>query len=119
MFFGAVLLVLDAVSKRRMETVQLSLGLEDVGAAVPAAKALHPEARFLSLEQDPSSQAGTVLIELLVPAQSDGFELLQGLRKGSPESSARPSIPGEDMAPSRVTCRVLREGAQEVACSRS
>jgi uncharacterized membrane protein YhiD involved in acid resistance len=84
LFFGGVLLVLDAVSKRRMEGVRLSLGLEDLGAVVPALKALHPEARFLSLEQEPSSQAGSAVIELSVPAQGDGLELLQELRSRLP-----------------------------------
>lgn len=93
-FFGGVLLVLDAVSKRRMETVTLALGLEDVGAAVPALKALHPEARFLSLEQEPSSPAGTVTLELLVPARSDGLELLQGLRQGLPGVQSASIDPG-------------------------
>lgn len=94
LFFGGVLLVLDAVSKRRMEVVRLSLGLEDVGAAVPALKALHPDARFLSLEQEPPSQAGTAVIELSVPAQADGLALLQGLRSGLPGVKSASIDPG-------------------------
>jgi uncharacterized membrane protein YhiD involved in acid resistance len=84
LFFGGVLLVLDAVSKRRMEVVTLSLGLEDVAAALPALRALHPEVRFLSLEQSASSSEGTAVVELSVPVRADGLELLQGLRSRLP-----------------------------------
>lgn len=83
-FFGAVLLALDATSKRRTEVVKLSLGLEDVSAALPSLRQLHPEARFLALEQAPSSPAGTAIIELAVPLRSDGLELLQRLRSKLP-----------------------------------
>jgi uncharacterized membrane protein YhiD involved in acid resistance len=84
LFFGGVLLVLDAVSEKRMEVVRLSLGLEDLSAALSPLKELHPEARFLSLEQSPSSPAGTAVVELAVPAQADGLVLLQSLRSRLP-----------------------------------
>lgn len=84
LFFGGVLLVLDAVSKQRMEVVTLSLGLEDVGAALPALRALYPNVRFLSLEQSASSAEGTAVVELPVPVRADGLELLQGLRSRLP-----------------------------------
>ncbi|MDY7229284.1 DUF4956 domain-containing protein [Hyalangium rubrum] len=83
-FFGAVLLVLDAVSEQRMELVKLSLGLEDVNAAVGPLRELHPQARFLALEQAAGSQGGTAVVELPVPSRTDGLELLQGLRSRLP-----------------------------------
>jgi uncharacterized membrane protein YhiD involved in acid resistance len=94
LFFGGVLLILDAVSERRMEVVKLSLGLEDLSAALIPLKALHPNARFLTLEQSPSSPAGTAVIELLVPAQGDGLELLQALRSKLPGVQSASIDPG-------------------------
>ncbi|MBN1210130.1 MAG: DUF4956 domain-containing protein [Myxococcaceae bacterium] len=93
-FFASVLLVLDATSKRRMEVVRLSLGLEDLNAALAPLKALHPEARFLSLEQSSSSPAGTAVVELSVPARTDGLELLQGLRSQLPGVQSASIDPG-------------------------
>jgi hypothetical protein len=83
-FFACVLAVLDATSEGRTEVVRLSLGLEDLSAALPPLKALHPAARFLSLEQSPESRAGTAVVELAVPERTDGLALLEGLRTRLP-----------------------------------
>jgi uncharacterized membrane protein YhiD involved in acid resistance len=83
-FFACVLIVLDATSEGRTELVRLSLGLEDLSAAVSPLKELHPAARFLSLEQSPESRGGTAIIELAVPARTDGFVLMQALRHRLP-----------------------------------
>ncbi|WP_224242215.1 DUF4956 domain-containing protein [Hyalangium gracile] len=83
-FFGCVLLVLDATSKGRMEVVRLSLGLENLSAALAPLKALHPAARFVSLEQSSDSSGGTAVVELAVPARTDGLALLEGLRSHLP-----------------------------------
>ncbi len=115
-FFGGVLLVLDAVSKRRMETVKLSLGLEDVGAAVPALKALHPEARFLSLEQDPSSAGGhRDSSSSPCPRSRMGSSCSRGCAASCRESSARPSIRGEGCGCSSVRAGLGKAVARELS----
>ncbi|WP_224361205.1 DUF4956 domain-containing protein [Hyalangium versicolor] len=83
-FFGCVLLVLDATSEGRMEVVRLSLGLEDLSAAIPPLREMHPTARFLSLEQASESREGTAVVELTVPARTDGLALLEAVRKRLP-----------------------------------
>jgi hypothetical protein len=57
-------------------------------------KVLHPNARFLTLEQSPASPAGTAVIELSVPAQGDGLELLQTLRSKLPGVHSASIDPG-------------------------
>ncbi|XXF74884.1 DUF4956 domain-containing protein [Myxococcaceae bacterium GXIMD 01537] len=84
LFFGCVLMALDAFSERRTEVLRLTLGLEDLGAALGPLRTLYPAARFLSLEQAPESRAGTAIIELVVPTPADGFTLLEGVRQRLP-----------------------------------
>ncbi|EPX61824.1 hypothetical protein D187_010443 [Cystobacter fuscus DSM 2262] len=83
-FLGAVLVALDLTAQRRPQWVKLSLSVEDLGAALPPLRALHPDARMLALEQVPASRAGTAVFELALPERMDGFQLLEGLRGALP-----------------------------------
>ncbi|QRN99033.1 DUF4956 domain-containing protein [Archangium violaceum] len=93
-FFGAVLLALDATAQRRAQWVKLSLDVEDLGAALPPLRALHPGVRVLTLEQAPTTQAGTAVVELSVPERTDGFELLERLRGALPGVRSASIDPG-------------------------
>ena len=83
-FIGVVLIGLDLSWKQRPQCVKLSLNVEDLGAALPPLRTLHPGARMLSLEQEPSSREGTAVFEIVLPDRMDGFQLLEGIRGGLP-----------------------------------
>ncbi|ATB31699.1 DUF4956 domain-containing protein [Melittangium boletus] len=83
-FLGAVLIALDLTSQPRPNWIKLSLELENLGEALPSLRALHPEARMLTLEQAPATQAGTAVFELAMPERMDGLQLLEGLRNALP-----------------------------------
>ncbi|QRK11782.1 DUF4956 domain-containing protein [Archangium violaceum] len=83
-FLCAVLLILDTTARDDTQWVKLSLQLEDVGAALPPLRALHPGARVLTLEQAPATLAGTAVVEIAMPQRMDGFELLQAVRGALP-----------------------------------
>ncbi|MDC0712496.1 DUF4956 domain-containing protein [Stigmatella sp. ncwal1] len=82
-FFGGVLMALDMTTQRRTQLVKLSLGLENLAAALPSLKVLHPQARILTIEQA-ATPGGTAVVELIVPQQMDGLELLEGVRRQLP-----------------------------------
>jgi len=92
-FLGAVLIVLDLTSQPRPNWIKLSLDLENLGEALPSLRALHPEARMITLEQAPATQAGTAVFELAMPERMDGLQLLEGLR------SALPGVRGASIDP--------------------
>lgn len=84
-FLGAVLIVLDLTSQPRPNWIKLSLDVENLREALPPLRALHPEARMLTLEQEaPTTQAGTAVFELAMPPRMDGLQLLEGLRTALP-----------------------------------
>ena len=84
-FLGAVLIVLDLTAQPRPNWVKLSLDVENLREALPPLRALHPEARMLTLEQEaPTTQAGTAVFELAMPPRMDGLQLLEGLRTALP-----------------------------------
>lgn len=83
-FLSAVLMALDATAQNDTQWVKVSLDVEDLGAALPPLRAMHPGARVLSLEQSPATQAGTAVVEVAVPERTDGFELLEKLRGALP-----------------------------------
>ena len=92
-FLGAVLIVLDLTSQPRPNWIKLSLDLENLGEALPSLRAMHPEARMITLEQAPATQAGTAVFELAMPERMDGLQLLEGLR------SALPGVRGASIDP--------------------
>ncbi|PTL84183.1 DUF4956 domain-containing protein [Vitiosangium sp. GDMCC 1.1324] len=83
-FLGAVLMVLDSTAQHDTQWVKVSLDVEDLGAALPPLRALHPGARVVTLEQAPSALGGTAVVEIAMPRRMDGFELLEGVRGALP-----------------------------------
>ena len=80
LFLGLVLIALDLTWKQRPQCVKLSLSVADLGAALPPLRALHPDARMLSLEQEPVSQEGSAVFEIVLPHKMDGYQLLEQVR---------------------------------------
>ncbi|WNG61015.1 DUF4956 domain-containing protein [Archangium gephyra] len=93
-FLGAVLMILDTTARNDTQWVKLSLDLDDVGAALPPLRALHPGARVLTLEQAPSALSGTAVVEIAMPQRMDGFELLQAVRGALPGVRSASIDPG-------------------------
>ncbi|MCY1081741.1 DUF4956 domain-containing protein [Archangium lansingense] len=93
-FLGAVLLVLDTTARNDTQWVKLSLDLEDVSAALPPLRALHPGARVVTLEQAPATLGGTAVVEIAMPQRMDGFELLQAVRGALPGVRSASIDPG-------------------------
>jgi uncharacterized membrane protein YhiD involved in acid resistance len=93
-FLSAVLMALDATAQNDTQWVKLSLDVDDLGAVLPPLRALHPGARVLTLEQSPSTQAGTAIVEVAVPERTDGFELLEKLRGALPGVRSASIDPG-------------------------
>jgi uncharacterized membrane protein YhiD involved in acid resistance len=83
-FFAAVLAALDSTTRRNPERVKLSLDVEDLAAALPPLRTLHPGARVLTLEQAAATPGGTAVVELTVPERMDNLELLEKLRGALP-----------------------------------
>ena len=94
LFMSAVLMALDWSTQGRTQVIKLSLDLEDLAAALPPLRALHPNARVLTLEQAPETTAGTAVVELAMPERMDGFELIQGLRGSLPGVRSASIDPG-------------------------
>ncbi|GMT99969.1 hypothetical protein KH5H1_40890 [Corallococcus caeni] len=84
LFFGAVLLALDSTLQRHPQRLKLSLDVDDLGAALPPLRLLHPESRVLTLEQSSATAGGTAVVELAVPDRTDTFLLLEKLRGALP-----------------------------------
>ncbi|KFA88952.1 DUF4956 domain-containing protein [Archangium violaceum] len=93
-FLGAVLMILDTTARNDTQWVKLSLDLDDVGAALPPLRALHPGARVVTLEQAPSALSGTAVVEIAMPQRMDGFELLQAVRGALPGVRSASIDPG-------------------------
>lgn len=93
-FLGAVLMALDSTSQNDTQWVKLSLEVENLGEALPPLRALHPGARVVTLEQEPSTPGGTAVVEIAMPQRMDGFELLEGVRGALPGVRSASIDPG-------------------------
>ncbi len=93
-FMSAVLMFLDMSTQGRTQLIKLSLDVEDLTAVLPPLRALHPNARVLTLEQGPQTQAGTAVVELVMPERMDGYEFIQGLRGALPGVRSASIDPG-------------------------
>src|SRR5690349_5106551 len=84
LFFGAVLVVLDATVKQKGQVMKVTLELNDLREALPKLLTLHTGTKIVSVREATGTPGGTIVVDLPSPRSTNGFDLLQSFRTGLP-----------------------------------